>query len=266
MSTINVAVCQMQSTENVLSNLEQLEAILEAVPEQLDVAVFPENCLFLRIQKQSPIPFFNLKDPCFARLRQIAEQRKTALLLGSVPLTEGTQVFNAMVLCRAGAEPEVVYRKIHLFDVDVPGEKPQRESETFAPGQAPAILTLGGARWGLSICYDLRFSDLYEGYARKGCEILFVPSAFLVTTGKAHWHPLLRARAIESQAYVIAPAQSGIHRGDNGSSRQTFGHSLVVDPWGQVIGECEQSGPGAFVSKLDLDQVKSVRNAIPMVR
>jgi predicted amidohydrolase len=266
MKSLTVGVCQMQSTEDVDANLAQVESLLASFRTPVDVAVFPENCLFLRIDKNSPLQKFEITDPIFRRLTAISEKSRWPLLLGSVPLLEGSKTYNAMIWIQSGQAPQVVFRKMHLFDVDVPGEKPQRESAVFAAGTRPETLQMGGFQWGLSICYDVRFADLYSVYAQLGCEVLFVPSAFLVTTGLAHWHVLLRARAIESQAFVIAPAQAGLHSGPATTTRQTFGHSLIVDPWGEIVAESHVAGPDVLVYKLDRERVDKVRAAIPMVR
>jgi predicted amidohydrolase len=162
-----------------------------------------------------------------------------------------------------GHPARVVYVKTHLFDVDVEGAPPVRESDHFVGGGGPATVELKGWKFGLSICYDLRFAELYLKYA-EAVDVILIPSAFLVPTGQAHWHVLVRARAIENQCFVAAPAQSGEHTSvASGPSRRTFGHSLVVDPWGAVLLDMEHA-PGAAVVELKRDLIEKARRQIPM--
>jgi predicted amidohydrolase len=147
-----------------------------------------------------------------------------------------------------------------MFDVDVPGERAYRESETFRPGAAAVTMDLPWMRLGLSICYDLRFPALYRALAHAGAGMLAVPSAFTATTGKAHWHALLRARAIENACYVIAPAQCGAHPGN----RRTFGHTVIVSPWGEVLAEAGDV-PGRIEAEIDPAAVAEARRRIPVL-
>ena len=154
-----------------------------------------------------------------------------------------------------------VYRKIHLFDVDVSEDVRFKESATIAPGSEVVTAPTEVGTLGLSVCYDLRFAELYAALVRKGAQIITVPSAFTLMTGKDHWYALLRARAIETQCYVIAPAQSGKH--DDRGLRHSYGHSIVIDPWGQVIGSASD-GPGLALAEIDLERVARVRKQIPV--
>jgi deaminated glutathione amidase len=182
-------------------------------------------------------------------------------------LTMGGRLSNATVWIDPSGDIKIKYRKIHLFDVDVEGQKPIRESDHFAPGYRPEIIEIGGWRIGLTICYDLRFADLFLAYAREAVDLVLVPSAFLVPTGRAHWETLLRARAIESQLYVAAAAQSGEHASAIGDAkRYTYGRSLVVDPWGGIMAEAktEASGVQVLTSLLRQSELAKVRAQIPM--
>jgi predicted amidohydrolase len=145
-----------------------------------------------------------------------------------------------------------------LFDIQLAGQEAIRESDEFNHGDGPSILDIKGWKWGLSICYDLRFSELYSKYAHQAVDIISVPAAFLVPTGEAHWHTLLRARAIESQAFVVASAQSGSHKG----IRETYGHSLIVNPWGAIL--LDMTTVGVSVMELKKSDIKRVREQIPM--
>jgi deaminated glutathione amidase len=265
--TLKVALCQMTSTEDVGKNLAQILDHVSEAPKDTDLAVFPENALFLRLGKESVVPRMHLDDVCFERLQNLVEERKIKVLVGSAPIDEGFErPSNAMVYLGPGQAPEVVYRKIHLFDVDVKGAPSVRESDTFLHGETPQMLEIKGWRIGLSICYDLRFAELYSIYAKQGAHVMFVPSAFLVPTGQAHWHVLLRARAIENQTYVLAPAQGGEHRSERGDKRHTYGHSLAVDPWGEIMADLDAAGPKMQIVELEPEKLEKVWRQIPQVQ
>ncbi|NJL72346.1 MAG: hypothetical protein HC888_12600, partial [Candidatus Competibacteraceae bacterium] len=196
-------------------------------------------------------------------LQALVDSGETDVLL-TTPLRGDGKFRNCTIWFRAGHSPRIVYSKIHLFDVDVEGAPPVRESDHFHPGEAPAVLHVKGWKIGLSICYDLRFAELYLRYAQS-VDLILIPAAFLVPTGEAHWHVLVRARAIEAQAYVAAPAQAGGHRsvGRPSAVRATYGHSLVVDPWGVVLADLG-SGVGLKVVTLEREAIAKVRRQIPM--
>ena len=260
-SELNVAVIQLTSGELVESNVDQILQKAEKLAGVADLICLPENSLFFRISKK--IEGLTLEDPAFSRLQNFVEEKKSALMLGSVPLKEDGHVSNATVLLEPGQPPAVLYRKIHLFDVDVPGAPPVRESESFSFGSKPTLWNFRGWKIGLSICYDLRFSELYNGYGRAGADLILIPAAFLVPTGQAHWEVLVRARAIENQCFVVAAAQGGEHLAPAGEKRYTYGHSLVVNPWGEVVLELSDSNAQGSV-KLEKCLIEKVRRQIPM--
>jgi len=166
--------------------------------------------------------------------------------------------FNTSVAIAPSGKVVATYRKIHLFDVDVGDGHAYRESASTSSGESAVTVDLAGVRVGLSVCYDLRFGELYRRLADQGAEVLTVPAAFTLLTGKDHWHVLLRARAIECQSYVLAAAQGGSHpRG-----RKTFGKSCVVDPWGDVIAQASE-GPGVAVARIEKERVKRIRASLP---
>jgi predicted amidohydrolase len=271
MSSLKVGLLQMSSGEDVSKNLQFIKKNFETLRERHrpDLVITPENSLFMRIRKTSAITGFEFGDDTFTALQRMVDEGKTRLILGSLPLkTPGSSlVRNAMVLLEPSKEPQVLYEKIHLFDVDVEGQPPVRESAVFEAGRKPAFWEFKGFKFGLSICYDLRFSELYAVYAKAEVDAILIPSAFLVPTGSAHWEILIRARAIESQCYVLAPAQGGRSSwvGEDGSEafRETYGHSLAVDPWGKILLELDP-GNGAGVVELQRDTIKRVRAQIPM--
>jgi len=203
-------------------------------------------------------------DPEVAAWGKLAKELGVWLLLGSGSVAAGNgKVFNRSFLFSDEGKIAARYDKINLFDVELGGGESYRESATFEGGGA-AVIAEGpmGAKIGLSICYDLRFAPLYNAYAKAGAEIITVPAAFTVPTGQAHWEPLLRARAIESLCYVIAPAQGGRHE----DGRATYGHSLIADPWGKVIAKLDHDEPGYISADIDLDSVGEARAKIPAWR
>jgi len=262
--TLSVALAQMTSVDDVSKNLEQILGILSQVSSGVDLVCFPENSLYLRVREGEEIPFLKLSDPAFQTLANEAKKCRMVLHLGSVPVELPEGKFNASVLIDHLGEVKTTYQKIHLFDIQLENQKPIRESDVFRHGSQPSILNFRGWKIGQSICYDLRFAELYQMYAAEEVDVILVPSAFLVKTGEAHWETLLRARAIESQAYVLASAQCGRHQSVKGeSSRETYGNSLAIDPWGQVLTQL-QSSPAMEVITLSKKRIAEVRRQIPM--
>lgn len=261
----NLGICSLTSTDDLKQNCNQILAALNKIKAdprgQVDLIVLPENSLYFRIGKLNQAEIPALDSPYLKTLVAWSQKTRISILL-TTPLKEGDLVSNATVWILPQAEPQIVYRKIHLFDVDVKGYGAVRESETFFSGQYPKVIEIEGWKIGLSICYDLRFAELYSFYCKQGVDLILVPAAFLVPTGKAHWHVLLRARAIESQCYVAAPAQSGVHHGVKGGTRNTFGHGLCVDPWGEVIGEATETMPN-LILELERSRIQWVRQQIP---
>ncbi len=263
MEKLKIALTQMTSVDDVNENLQTIFSLLKKLsPNEVSAVFFPENCLFMRLREGEKILGFDLGHAAFSDLAQWAGQNQTALHLGSVPVLENGTMFNGTVWISAQGEVKVSYRKIHLFDIHLENQKPIRESDIFTRGEHPQILNLHNWKLGQSICYDLRFSDLYHYYARNHVDAILIPSSFLVKTGKAHWDVLMRARAIESQCYVIASAQAGLHKSPRGQ-RETYGHSVVIDPWGTVVAELEGS-PELQVVELQKSLIEAVRTQIPM--
>lgn len=265
---LDVAVLQLTSIDDVAHNVSEilrLLATLEKSPPHL--VCLPENSLYLRLREGERVPSIELDDERVAPLREWARRFGCAIHLGSAPRSDGSsKLFNSSVMIGSDGVARDVYQKIHLFDVDVVGHKPLRESDVYAPGRAPAVLELHGWKIGLSICYDLRFAELFLEYARASVDLILIPAAFLVPTGRAHWEILTRARAIESQAYVVAAAQGGLHRNDAGQTRVTYGHSIIVDPWGEVIETLSDDFGDRRVlrARLSKERIAQVRSQIPM--
>src|SRR6266700_8132120 len=251
MSNLNVAAIQLTSTDEVGKNLEVSSRLVrQAADSGAQLVGLPENFAYLgsdrdhRASLAEVIPRAGSEGesgPILTAMRRLAQETGAWLLLGGFPergstlpgaetggAAETPRIRNTSILLSPRGEVAAVYRKIHLFDVDVPGGMRFRESETIEPGADVVVAETPWGGLGLTICYDLRFPELYRAVADRGARLVAVPAAFTLETGKDHWHVLLRARAIENQLYLFAPAQLGHH----GGQRRSYGHALVVDPWG----------------------------------
>jgi deaminated glutathione amidase len=274
MSELVVGAVQMTSTEDVEANLERArELVRQAATSGALLVGLPENFAYLgndrdhrlAIAETLPDPGTPLEDagprPILGAMQELARAAGTWLLLGGFPERGGgKKIRNSAVLLDPSGAVVSVYRKMHLFDVDVPGGRRFRESEAIEPGGAPVVAQTPWGGLGLSVCYDVRFPELYRALAVAGARMVAVPSAFTVETGKDHWHVLLRARAIENQVFLLAPAQFGVH----GPNRSSYGHALVIDPWGVVLAECGDH-EGVALARLDFDYQDRVRTALPVL-
>jgi predicted amidohydrolase len=200
------------------------------------------------------------EDVCVQGLLKLARELKVWLLIGSalVKRPDG-QLANRAVLADDRGQVITTYDKIHMFDVDLPTGERHRESALYTPGEQASVAQTPWGKLGFTICYDVRFPYLHRALAKAGAEMIVVPAAFTRPTGEAHWEVLLRARAIETGSYVLAPAQGGTHE----DGRATWGHSTVIDPWGRVVGKLDHEEPGVLIADLDLDEVAKARAAIP---
>lgn len=261
---LRVAAVQFRSGVDLEANRAAITPLLrEAANAGARLVATPE--MTSRLDRDRPRLLANLE-----RADLIAEQRAWSrlaeelgvwLLLGSAPIpADAGRVFNRSHLFAPDGKLAATYDKINLFDVELGGGETYRESAGVAPG-ARAVLAEGpmGVKLGLTICYDMRFGRLYRALANAGAEMIAIPSAFTVPTGKAHWETLIRARAIETGCFVIAPAQGGMHE----DGRATWGHSLIVGPWGEVLKSFDHDEPGVLVADCDLDAVAAARAKIP---
>jgi len=267
------AAVQMTSGSDEAANWENARRLIErAAAQGARLVATPENTPYLGPHDQKVARAEALDGPTVGRFAELARRLGIHLLLGSFAerSDEPSRCYNTSVLLGAAGEVLAVYRKLHLFDVDVPGGVRFAESATCKPGElgGPAdpdrglvVAETPVGRLGLTICYDLRFAELYRRLADLGADLLAVPSAFTLATGKDHWEPLLRARAIENQCYVLAPAQHGRH--DDGGLRESYGHAMIVDPWGLPVAVASD-GPGLALAEIDLERVARVRRAIPV--
>jgi predicted amidohydrolase len=200
------------------------------------------------------------EDEVVLGLRALAAELAVEILIGSALVRrEGGGAANRSVLVRADGSVAETYDKIHMFDVDLPTGESARESQAYTPGDRAVLVDSAAGRLGMTICYDMRFPHLYRALAKAGAQVMLVPAAFTRPTGEAHWEVLLRARAIETGSFVLAPAQGGVHE----DGRGTWGHSLAIAPWGEVIGRLDHDEPGVLFADIDLSQVDRARTAIP---
>jgi len=265
-----LAAVQLTSTEDVAANLERCRRlVMEAARSGADLIGLPENFAYLggdsdhrrsiaeSVTAGGPT---GQDGPILGAMRDLAREARAYLLLGGFPerAPSPTKIRNTSLLLDPDGRVTASYRKVHLFDVDVPGGKRFRESEGVEPGTDVVVAETPWGGLGLTICYDLRFPELYRTLVARGARLVAVPSAFTLETGKDHWHVLLRARAIENQVYLMAPAQFGHH----GGQRSSYGHALIVDPWGVVLAECGNHD-GFALARLDLAYLEQVRANLP---
>ena len=260
---MRVAVVQMCSSDDLTANLAEAErCVREAAGRGAEVVALPEMFAFMRREGGAFPCAQGVDGEIVSKVRSWARELGLRILAGSFPErgTDRDRVYNTSVLVSPGGEIEGVYRKMHLFDVDLGEEGGGRfqESASIAPGDEIVVADTPVGGFGLSICYDLRFPELYRAQADRGALFVTVPSAFTPQTGAAHWEVLLRARAIENQVFVIAPAQCGRH----GPERRSHGHSLIIDPWGEVLARLEEH-PGIAVADCDLAAQRRVRSRLP---
>jgi nitrilase len=260
----SIAAIQMTSGPDVAANLEQVQPLLEdAARRGAHLAVVPENFAFmgLRDADKRAVAEPEGSGPIQDFLAATARRLRMWIVAGTIPLRAGEdgRVAAASVVYDADGNRVARYDKIHLFDVDIPGRVERyRESAHVAPGSAPVVIDTPVGRLGLSVCYDVRFPELFRLLSAAGAQILTVPSAFTGPTGRAHWETLMCARAIENLCYVVAPAQSGFH--PNG--RETYGDSMIVDYWGRVVQRLPR-GRGCIVAQIDVECQAEVRRNFP---
>ena len=259
-----IAVLQMTSGIDAAENLAVITAAARDAKAGGAAMLFtPEMALLLDRNRKRAGPWINSEAPkdCARAIAQVARDEQIDIVIGSMPVAAQSGKFanRSFVFGAHGAAP-VTYDKIHMFDVELSTGETWRESSAYeAGGDIVTIDDTPIGRLGLAICYDMRFPALFEGLGRRRCDAIAVPAAFTVPTGAAHWHVLLRARAIEASAFVIAAAQVGTHE----DGRETYGHSLVVDPWGEVLLDMGGDAPGLAFCDIDLGRIADVRAQVP---
>lgn len=260
--TFRAACVQMRTGLDVAANVDAATALIReakakgaqliATPEMTSLFDAESNALFAKVRSEDD-------DVALKAFRAVAEELSLWLVIGSLPIKVAERLCaNRSFLIDPKGAVRATYDKIHMFDVDLPGGEVYRESRNYRPGEHAVVANLPWGKLGLTVCYDLRFPHLYRALAKAGASFLSIPAAFTYTTGQAHWHVLQRARAIETGCFVIAAAQGGKH--ENG--RHTFGHSVIVDPWGNIIAEGGDA-PGVIVADIDPNKVAEARSRVP---
>lgn len=263
------ALFQLSSTENPKENLEIINKMINiAAAKNVDFIALPEtaNCISNSKTHQDKVLRVEEEDITLASLIKAAKNKSLNILVGSLALKHnksGDKFINRSFFIDTSGRILAKYDKLHMFDASVSYSEKYNESSKFAAGEKAIVISTAIGKFGLSICYDIRFPYLYRDLSKRGAQILTVPSAFTVPTGKAHWEILLRARAIENGAFVIAPAQTGTHNFSNGGYRKTYGHSMAVDPWGTVLVNATSSVNSLSYFSCDLSKVTEVRSKLP---
>jgi predicted amidohydrolase len=264
--TFTAAMVQMCTGLLPERNLEQgSKLIRQAVAQGADYVLTPEVSNMIQANRKAMFAHLATEedDLSLKAYRALAAELKIHLHIGSLALRASPErAVNRSFLIGPDGLVIASYDKIHMFDIDLPGGESYRESANYQPGETAVISDLPWGRIGLSICYDVRFPSLYRALAESGASFLTVPSAFTVRTGEAHWHTLLRARAIENGCFVFAAAQAGTHE----SKRESYGHSLIVDPWGKVLAEGGGVETGVFMAKIDPSKVETARKTVPSLQ
>lgn len=261
------AVVQMTSTGEVAENLDAAERLLATAKEGGAVlAVLPENFALMGRKESDKLAVAEEPGtgPIQKRIAAIANALGLWIIAGTMPLKVAgdSRVAPACLVFDAGGRQVARYDKIHLFDVDLPDRNESyRESTTMTPGRTPVVVQTPIGKVGLAVCYDVRFPELFRQLEAQGAEVFSLPAAFTAPTGLAHWEVLLRARAVENLAYVLASAQAGVHA----NGRETYGDSLIADPWGRVLDRRSQ-GEGVALAEIDLTQQRELRARFPALR
>lgn len=265
MSSFRAACVQLRSSDDVAENIGAASRwIREAKAAGAEFIATPENTTLMAFDGGAKLGLARPEeeDGALPAFRALAEELGIWLLIGSLAIkVSDSKTANRSFLIDARGAIAARYDKIHLFDVDLPSGEQYRESKTVAGGNAAVVANLPWGPLGLSVCYDLRFPGFYRALAKGGAFAFTIPSAFTETTGKAHWHVLLRARAIENGAYVVAPAQGGLHA----NGRKTYGHSLIISPWGEILAEGGMD-PGFIISEIDPALSIEARARIPSLQ
>lgn len=266
MGAFKAAAIQMRSGENPERNAVDLERMVrDAAGQGATYIQTPEMTGALIRDKEARAASFTSedKDIIVSTSRKLAKELGIFLHIGSTAILRADgKLANRALLFGPDGATLAVYDKIHMFDVDLDNGESWRESAAYEPGTEAVVTEIDGARLGFAVCYDLRFPQLFRAEALAGADVLSVPAAFTRQTGEAHWHVLLRARAIENGAYVVAAAQGGVHE----DGRETYGHSLIVDPWGRIIAEAAHDEPVVIVAEIDPAQSLAARKKIPNLK
>lgn len=263
---IKTAVLQMTSTADINANIAAFKTMVaDAVNNGATLITTPENSDIMGVSVSEKIALLkdhNHQSPLVNVAKELAQRHQISILLGSVAAyADEKKIYNRSYFLGPNGDIIAQYDKIHLFDVVLPSGETRKESDMVAAGHDHRLVKTESANYGMSICYDVRFPYLYRTLAQLGAQILFIPAAFTMFTGELHWEVLLRARAIENGAFVIAPAQCGYHGGD----RHTYGHSMIIDPWGKILAQASDT-PTIIYADIDINEVAKARAAIPSLK
>ena len=263
------ALLQISSTDEPKENLELINNMINsAAAKNVEFVALPEtaNCISNSNLHKEAVLQTEKEDITLANLTEVAKKKSIYILIGSLAIKQNkpnNKFLNRSFLINPSGSIIAKYDKLHMFDATISESEEYNESASFVAGENAKVISTAIGKFGLSICYDVRFPHLYRGLSQRGAQLLTVPAAFTVPTGKAHWEILLRARAIENGAFVIAPAQSGTHNFTGGGYRKTYGHSMVVDPWGNILVNAKHSTGTIAYFTCDLSKVKSARSKLP---
>ncbi len=256
---LNIVALQCNSGSNLEANLHTLDQQLETISSDVDLIVLPEMVAYRRLSLKDSLVQEIIPGQICHFFSGHAKRLNSWIIIGSLCETISTsqKVYNTMVILDPQGNVKDTYRKLHLFDCNIPDNQ-LIESQYFKAGDSPKIVLINGFKIGLSICFDLRFPELFAYYSRNNVDIIVCPSSFTTKTGKYHWEPLLRARAIETQAYVIAPNQYGL----GGNNVMTYGHSMIIDPWGDILEKGPESDKMILRNTLSKERIKSIRSQL----
>ena len=261
-----VGLVQMCTGRDVARNLAEMSVLVrDAAGQGAQYIQTPEVSVLMETDRDRLFVETRAEagNPAIAHCQALARELGVWLHLGSMGiLVKPDKIANRSMLFSPEGQLAARYDKIHMFDVELPGGERYRESRNFEPGSQAVLADLPWGTLGMTVCYDMRFPQLYRALAKGGAKFLAVPSAFTVPTGQAHWHALLRARAIESQCFVFAAAQAGTH--ENG--RKTYGHSIVISPWGEVLAEADGVQPSVIVADIELKAIDEARSRVPSLQ
>ena len=262
---LRVAALQYCASDDVAKTLHHIQPLIAEAASKATLVALPECANYLAASREQLFQRAEWDDESYSQkwLGNVAREFGIWLLAGSLIMRrrDNNRLVNRSLLFGPDGAVVADYDKIHMFDADVGDGKSYQESASFAAGQSPVIAHVDNVPCGLTICYDVRFAHLYRQLALDGAQLFLVPAAFTALSGKAHWHVLLRARAIETGCYVVAPAQSGTHA----DGRKTYGHSLIINPWGEIIAEAKD-GDAIIHAALDLSAITKAQNAIPSLK
>ena len=263
-SAVRVAAVQLASGSDIDANIERaIDGVVSAVASGATYVQLPEYCNYRGPTSRYLDVAESIPGPTTAQLAEVAKANNITLHVGSMleRSPDPAKSYNTSVVIAPNGDIVATYRKGHLFDINVPGEVEQYESRNIAPGDRLVVTDAPGFALGLSVCFDLRFTEMYRRLSSHGATVLAVPSSFAVATGRVHWEVLLRARAIENHAYVIAAAQAGTTK----EGIASFGHSMIIGPWGEVLAESDVDGEDVLVATIDVREVDRRRSQIAVL-